>query len=120
MLFDEVSLGINEGDRIGIVGINGTGKSTFLKLLAGVEEPDAGRIIKGREVRLAYLPQNPEFSDEKTLLENVTEGLSALVPLRSVSDSFSFAVRQTYRMPKAYIESAPQIYRIFQRKIYRS
>ncbi len=75
MLFDEVSLGINEGDRIGIVGINGTGKSTFLKLLAGVEEPDAGRIIKGREVRLAYLPQNPEFSDEKTLLENVTEGL---------------------------------------------
>ncbi|MBQ9766632.1 MAG: ABC-F family ATP-binding cassette domain-containing protein [Lachnospiraceae bacterium] len=75
VLFDEVSLGINEGDRIGIIGINGTGKSTFLKLLAGLEEPDSGTIIKGKEVRLAYLPQTPVFSDEKTLLENVVEGL---------------------------------------------
>lgn len=75
MLFDDVSLGINEGDRIGIIGINGTGKSTFLKLLAGVEEPDAGTIIKGKEVRISYLSQNPVFTDEKTLLENIVEGL---------------------------------------------
>ena len=46
MLFDDVSLGINEGDRIGIIGINGTGKSTFLKILAGIEEPDAVTVIK--------------------------------------------------------------------------
>ena len=75
ILFDDVSLGINEGDRIGIIGINGTGKSTFLKILAGIEEPDAGTVIKGKEVRIAYLPQNPVFSDDKTLLENITEGL---------------------------------------------
>lgn len=75
MLFDDVSLGINEGDRIGIIGINGTGKSTFLKILAGLEEPDAGTVIKGKEVRIAYLPQNPVFSDEKTLLQNIVEGL---------------------------------------------
>jgi len=75
MLFDDVSLGINEGDRIGIIGINGTGKSTFLKILAGLEEPDAGSVIKGKEVRIAYLPQNPVFSDDKTLLENIVEGL---------------------------------------------
>ncbi|MBE5930630.1 MAG: ABC-F family ATP-binding cassette domain-containing protein [Lachnospiraceae bacterium] len=75
MLFDDVSLGINEGDRIGIIGINGTGKSTFLKILAGLEEPDAGTVIKGKEVRIAYLPQNPVFSDEMTLLQNITEGL---------------------------------------------
>lgn len=75
VLFDEVSLGINEGDRIGIIGINGTGKSTFLRLLAGLEEPDAGTVVKGKGLRLAYLPQTPVFSDEKTLLENVTEGL---------------------------------------------
>lgn len=75
MLFEDVSLGINEGDRIGIIGINGTGKSTFLKLLAGVEEPDAGTIVKGKEVRISYLPQNPVFSDEKTLLENIVDGL---------------------------------------------
>lgn len=75
MLFEDVSLGINEGDRIGIIGINGTGKSTFLKLLAGVEEPDAGTIIKGKEVRISYLSQNPVFTDEKTLLENIVDGL---------------------------------------------
>ena len=75
MLFDDVSLGINEGDRIGIIGINGTGKSTFLKILAGLEEPDAGTVIKGKEVRIAYLPQNPVFSDDMTLLQNITEGL---------------------------------------------
>lgn len=75
MLFDEVSLGINEGDRIGMIGINGTGKSTFLKLLAGIEEADAGTIIKGKEVRISYLPQNPIFTDEKSLLDNVVEGL---------------------------------------------
>lgn len=75
MLFDDVSLGINEGDRIGMIGINGTGKSTFLKLLAGVEEADTGSIIRGKEVRFSYLPQNPVFADEKTLLENVVDGL---------------------------------------------
>ena len=75
MLFDDVSLGINEGDRIGIIGINGTGKSTFLKILAGLEEPDAGTVIKGKEVRIAYLPQNPVFSDDMTLLQNIVEGL---------------------------------------------
>lgn len=75
MLFDDVSLGINEGDRIGIIGINGTGKSTFLKLLAGVEEADTGTIVKGKDVRISYLPQNPVFSEDKTLLENIIEGL---------------------------------------------
>ena len=75
MLFDEVSLGINEGDRIGLIGINGTGKSTFLKMVAGIEEPDAGTITKGKDVRIGYLPQNPEFDDKKTLLENIVEGL---------------------------------------------
>lgn len=75
MLFDDVSLGINEGDRIGIIGINGTGKSTFLRLLAGLEEADTGTIVKGKEVRISYLPQNPVFSKNKTLLENIVEGL---------------------------------------------
>ena len=75
VLFQDVSLGINEGDRIGMIGINGTGKSTFLKLIAGLEEPDSGTIIKGKDVRIAYLPQTPVFSEEKTLLENVTFGL---------------------------------------------
>lgn len=74
-LLEEVSLGINENDRIGVIGINGTGKSTLLKLLAGVEQPDEGTITKGNHVRVEYLAQNPEFDEKKTLLKNVTEHL---------------------------------------------
>lgn len=74
-LLQEVSLGINEGDKIGVIGINGTGKSTLLKLLAGMEEPDEGTVTKGNHVRTEYLAQNPEFEDNKTILENVTRHL---------------------------------------------
>ncbi len=71
MLFEQVSLGINEGDRIGVIGINGTGKSTLLKIIAGLEEPDTGTLTKGKKVRIAYLPQNPVFDDKLTILQNV-------------------------------------------------
>lgn len=71
MLFQNVSLGINEGDRIGVIGINGTGKSTLLKIIAGLEEPDSGSLTKGKKVRIAYLPQTPVFDDKLTVLQNV-------------------------------------------------
>ncbi len=71
MLFDQVSLGINEGDRIGVIGINGTGKSTLLKIIAGLEEPDLGTLTRGRKVRIAYLPQAPEFNHRLSILQNV-------------------------------------------------
>lgn len=74
-LLQDVSLGINEKDKIGVIGINGTGKSTLLKLLVGIEEPDEGTITKGNHVRMEYLAQNPEFDDNKTILENVTSHL---------------------------------------------
>ena len=61
LIFDDVSYGIHEGDKIGIVGINGTGKTTFLKMIAGLEEPDNGQIIRQNGLRITYLPQNPEF-----------------------------------------------------------
>ena len=77
MLFDNVSLGINEGDKIGVIGINGTGKSTLLKMIAGLEDLDEGNLVKGRKVRIAYLPQIPEFDDKLTLLQNVIQGLKA-------------------------------------------
>ncbi len=70
ILFDKVSLGINEGDRIGVLGINGTGKSTLLKIIAGLEEPDEGTVTKGKTVKIEYLAQNPEFDCTKTILEN--------------------------------------------------
>ena len=47
-MFDEVTLGVNKGDKIGVIGVNGTGKSTFLKIIAGLEEADAGQVVRAR------------------------------------------------------------------------
>jgi ATP-binding cassette subfamily F protein uup len=52
MLFDNVTFGINEGEKIGVIGINGTGKSTLLKIIAGLEEPDSGNVIRGKKFGL--------------------------------------------------------------------
>ena len=71
VVLNQVSLGINEKDKVGVIGVNGTGKSTLLKILAGLEEPDEGRVTKGNDVRVEYLAQTPEFDDTQTLLENV-------------------------------------------------
>ena len=70
-LFEEVTFGIHEGDKIGIIGINGTGKSTLLKIIAGVEEPDEGNVIKGNGVHIGYLSQNPSFKEGITVLDYV-------------------------------------------------
>ncbi len=77
ILFDNVTLGINEGDKIGVIGINGTGKSTLLKIISGLEEPDEGCVVKGKTVRVEYLAQNPVFRDDLTILENVITGKKA-------------------------------------------
>ncbi len=85
MLFDNISLGINDTDRIGVIGINGTGKSTLLKIIAGIEEADTGTITKGKQVRVEYLPQTPIFDDNKTILENVLEGKTAKEEYRNLA-----------------------------------
>ena len=76
VLLNGVNLGINEGDKIGLIGVNGTGKSTFLKILAGVDEAESGTVITGNGVRIGYLPQNPDFDGEKTILEQAMAGVS--------------------------------------------
>lgn len=70
-LLQDVSLYLNEGNRVGIIGTNGTGKTTFLKILAGVEPPDSGTISINPNIQLSYLPQNPPIRDELTVLEQV-------------------------------------------------
>jgi len=70
-LLDEVNFYLNEGDKTGIIGINGTGKSTFLKVLAGATQPDAGLISRNPNVQVSYLPQNPVMDDNATILEQV-------------------------------------------------
>ncbi|WP_297423884.1 ABC-F family ATP-binding cassette domain-containing protein [Clostridium sp.] len=74
VLLNDVSLGINDGDKIGLIGINGAGKSTFLKVISGREEFFEGNITKGRNVRIEYLDQNPIFDKDATVLEQVFKG----------------------------------------------
>lgn len=76
ILANNVSLGINEGEKIGLIGVNGTGKSSFLKIVAGVEEPDEGTVTKGNRVRIEYLAQTPDYDDNATVLEQVFKGNS--------------------------------------------
>ena len=76
-VLDDVSFFLNEGDKVGIVGINGTGKSTLLKILAGAEYPDSGKITRTNGIRISYLPQIPEFDDHGSILEQVLAHLPA-------------------------------------------
>ena len=68
-----ISVGINDTDKIGVVGTNGTGKSTLLAIVAGKVEPDSGQVVVNNGLRISYLPQNPVFDMNKTLLENITD-----------------------------------------------
>lgn len=70
-LFDQAGFFLQEGEKAGIIGINGTGKSTLLKIIAGLEEPDEGRVIRAVNTVIRYLPQNPQFSLKETVLEAV-------------------------------------------------
>lgn len=71
LLFDDTSFGIQEGEKVGLIGINGTGKSTLLKLVAGIEEPDRGSVVYQRNLYIRYLPQIPEFTAGDTVLESI-------------------------------------------------
>ena len=73
-LLHDVSFGVEEGEKIGIIGVNGTGKSTLLKIIAGVEEPDQGFVTKAGGIQVGYLPQNPEFPEGTTVLQQVKAG----------------------------------------------
>ena len=102
MLFSHINLGINEGDKIGVIGINGTGKSTLLKIIAGLEEPDEGSLTRGKKVRIEYLAQTPSFDDSKTLLENVIHEKKAEEEYRNLEGE----------VVRAYVFSCVDAYRI--------
>ena len=74
VLFSQVTLGVNKGDKIGVIGVNGTGKSTFLKIVAGVSSPDEGQVVMGRDVTVTYLAQAPDFAENDSILEYVLRG----------------------------------------------
>lgn len=79
ILLKNISLSINEGDKIGVIGINGTGKSTLLKIIAGLEIPDEGKITKGSSINIEYLSQSPDFNPGATVLEQIFRGDTAVM-----------------------------------------
>lgn len=78
-LFENISFGIDEGDKIGIVGVNGTGKSTFIKTIAGMVPADSGNLIKSKAMRVGYLAQDSELDAENTILMEVFKGTDPLM-----------------------------------------
>ncbi|WP_094605136.1 Energy-dependent translational throttle protein EttA [Sporomusa silvacetica DSM 10669] len=96
VLFRQVTFGVDEGDKIGLIGVNGTGKSTFLKVIAGVDTADAGKITTGNSLQIEYLPQNPEFDANATVLEQVFKGHS---PVMQVLREYEQVLLQAQNCP---------------------
>ncbi|MBL4953826.1 ABC-F family ATP-binding cassette domain-containing protein [Neobacillus sp. YIM B02564] len=80
-LFQEISFTIAEKERVGLIGVNGTGKSSLLKIVAGLDQPDSGKIIMGKDYSIAYLQQQPEFAVDRTILEQVFLGEAPILKL---------------------------------------
>lgn len=76
VIFDDLSLTIESTQKVGMIGINGTGKSSLLKIMAGLETPDQGEVITSNELAIEYLSQNPEFDENSTVLEQIFKGNS--------------------------------------------
>ena len=89
-VLDNVSFFLGEGDKVGIIGINGTGKSTLLRILAGAEEPDSGQMIRTNGIRVSYLPQIPAFDDSGTILSQVLAHLP-----KDLADSKEYEAKAT-------------------------
>lgn len=96
VLFNKVSFGVEEGDKIGLIGVNGAGKTTFLRIVAGEEPADDGKVIMGSAIRVGYLPQNPEFDDKATVLDQVFKGS---LPVMELIREYERALVQVNRQP---------------------
>ena len=70
-LFSKASFYVQENEKVGIIGINGTGKSTLLKIVAGLEEPDEGTVTRANHIVINYLPQNPDYDPDKSVIDQV-------------------------------------------------
>lgn len=80
-LFQQISFTIGEKERVGLIGVNGTGKSSLLKIVAGIDQPDEGDVITGKDYSISYLPQQPDFASDKTVLEQVFQGDAPILRL---------------------------------------
>jgi ATP-binding cassette subfamily F protein uup len=80
-LFREISFTVGEKERVGLIGVNGTGKSSLLKIVAGIDIPDAGEIITGKDYTISFLSQRPEFESDRTVLDQVFHGEAPILKL---------------------------------------
>ncbi|KYZ78102.1 ABC transporter [Anaerosporomusa subterranea] len=96
VLFRDVTFGVDSGDKIGLIGVNGTGKSTFLKVIAGIDSPDQGQIVKGNGITVEYLPQDPEFAADETVLAQVFCGRA---PVMQVLRDYEQALADSQQQP---------------------
>ena len=80
-LFENVNIGFEDADKIGIIGANGSGKTTFLRVVAGTETPDTGKIVRASGRTLAYLAQNPQIDENATVLETIFASSSGVMKL---------------------------------------
>lgn len=101
ILFANISIGLDENDKIGIVGVNGTGKTSLIKIIAGLEQPDQGNVIKGNSVRIEYLPQEPELISENTVLTEVFKGNT---PIMTVLREYERILVQSEAQPQTELE----------------
>jgi len=91
VLFSKASFSVDDGDKIGLIGLNGAGKTTFLKIVVGIDPADAGKVTLGNGVQVGYLPQNPEFDGDSTVLAQVFKGSS---PVMRVICEYELALEQ--------------------------
>ncbi len=96
VIFDDISFSIDSSEKIGIIGVNGTGKSSLLKIMAGLEVPDKGEVVTSNELVIEYLPQNPYFDEHSTVLEQVFKGTS---PIMKVLREYEKAAQQLEKDP---------------------
>lgn len=92
ILLNQISFSIQEGEKIGVIGVNGTGKSTLLKIITGEEHPDSGSLVTANHVKIGYLPQNPLFEPEHSVLEAAV-GRDSLSDMARVSQAKSMCNR---------------------------
>lgn len=94
-LLRDITFGITAGERVGVVGLNGSGKTTLLKIIAGVEEADSGRVSRARDLRVAYLSQNPQLDLELTVIEQVFQGDAPQMQLLRTYEHTAAALART-------------------------
>ncbi len=97
VVLDGITIGVDDGERVGVIGVNGSGKSTLLRIVAGVDEPDAGRVVLGNHVRVHYLPQEPQLDPGDSALGAV---LGAETPLARTAREFERATAAVRAAPE--------------------